>query len=501
MRIQAINTVPIRYINKSTKTQNSYISNQISFGISEHERRVKDRIDDLTKNMGFIDKYIFGGKSKARQDAEKQIDKEDLDRDKELIRQATINEETRKRVAEQAQYTARINQLNEQNSARMAALEQAQQQHIQWQKEMFEQTQRTNQIIMQQIENFSNLMKEMQAMNAEAAKVQKELFSELTNARKAGNKIREEEINKIREELKKEFETKYKAKTEESERTRNMEEMFQKMHETNTAKGFGKIAGYKAEKEDLLTQIGNSIIAEKSGQPAEIPNGILFYGPKGNGKTLFAKSFAEQLDCNHIKVNVDVDDMENARNIKNAAKQAKEHFEKTGIRTIIQIDEFDGFLPFESDNRFRAYMKDLLDNISTKYHATIFATTNYPEKIDDIVLRPGRFSVAIPLSPANKENTLDIVKHYVKGFADDTVNCEKITDELIKVQPEEAYSNAKIKFIIKNLISDIVEKGKKAFNHNELLDCIKKSAPDISKKTLTEFLAQHELIHKLMVHM
>lgn len=248
MRIQAINTVPIRYINKSTKTQNSYISNQISFGISEHERRVKDRIDDLTKNMGFIDKYIFGGKSKARQDAEKQIDKEDLDRDKELIRQATINEETRKRVAEQAQYTARINQLNEQNSARMAALEQAQQQHIQWQKEMFEQTQRTNQIIMQQIENFSNLMKEMQAMNAEAAKVQKELFSELTNARKAGNKIREEEINKIREELKKEFETKYKAKTEESERTRNMEEMFQKMHETNTAKGFGKIAGYKAEK-------------------------------------------------------------------------------------------------------------------------------------------------------------------------------------------------------------------------------------------------------------
>lgn len=60
----------------------------------------------------------------------------------------------------------------------------------------------------------------------------------------------------------------------------------------------------------MLTQIGNSIIAEKSGQPAEIPNGILFYGPKGNGKTLFAKSFAEQLDCNHIKVNVDVDDME-----------------------------------------------------------------------------------------------------------------------------------------------------------------------------------------------
>ena len=498
MRICAINTIPIKHINKNTKNQNSYVNNQITFGISEHERRVRQRTNDLTKDMGFMDKHIFGGKSKARDQAERQIEAEDLARDKELIRQATINEETKKRLAQQEAYTAHINKLNEENLARMIALEKAQSEHIQWQKDMFVQTQRTNQIIMQQMENFANLMKEMQTMREEADKAQSELLKELLNARNANNKSMEEEIKRMKEELRQEFEAKYKAKTEETERAKKMEEMFKKMHETNAVKGFGKVAGYQTEKDILLKQIGNSIIAERSGQPAEIPNGILFYGPKGNGKTLFARSFAEQLDCNHITVNVDIDDKENLRNIRNAVNQAKEHFEKNGIRSIIQIDEFDGFLPIGS--ALIPSMKNLLDNISEQYHATIFATTNYPEKIDDIVIRSGRFSVAIPLSPANKANTLDIVKHYVKGFADDSVNCEEIADELIKVQPEEAYSNAKIKYIIKGLISDIAERGKRTFSHKELLDCIRKSAPDISKNTLTEFLTQHNLIKKLMVH-
>lgn len=500
MRINAINTISAKPINRNIKNRNSYINNQITFGISEHERRVREKQADLTKNMGWWDKNIFGGNSKARTEAERAVDAEDLARDKELIRQATINEESKKRIAQQAEYTAHINKLNEDNAVRMAALEKAQSEHIQWQKDVFAQTQRTNQMIMQQIENFANLMKEMQAMRAEADKVQGELLKQLLEARNTNNKAMEEEIRRMREELRKEFEAKYKPKTEEAERSRRMEEMFRKMHETNSTKGFGKVAGYQAEKDILLSQIGNQIIAERSGQPVEIPNGILFYGPKGNGKTLFAKSFAEQLDCNHLKVNVDVDYMENAKNIKKAINQAKEHFEKTGIRSIIQIDEFDGFLPTDSDNRFIAYMKDVLDNISAQYHATIFATTNYPEKINDIVIRPGRFSVAIPLAPANKANTLDIVKHYVKPFADNTVNCEEIANELVRVQPEEAYSNAKIRYLIEALASYIVSKGKTVFSHKELLESIKKSAPDISKNTLTEFLAQHNLIKKLMVH-
>ena len=504
MRINAISTIPTRQYIKSIKDNPTYLNNQISFGISEHERRVIERTNDLTKNMGFLDKHIFGGKSKARQEAEKQIDKEDLDRDKELIQQTIINQETRKRIAEQEQYTARINQLNEQNAVRMAALEQAQQQHIQWQKEMFEQTQRTNQIIMQQIENFSNLMKEMQVMRAEADKVQAELIKELIEARNTNNKAREEEINKIREEIRKEF----AEKAREAKQSQFVNEMYEKMHQTNSKTGFGSVAGYQTEKNILLAQIGNSIIAERSGQPAEIPNGILFYGPKGNGKSLFAKAFAEQLECHNTKIELDIDEATNWKNLKIAAQKAQEDFEKDGKRTIIRIEEFDAFAPKNSG--IVSVLKSFMDDVSTKYHATIFATTNFPENIDDILLRSGRFNVKIALAPANKENAKEVLKHYGKDFADKTVDFEELADEIIKVQPEVAFSNARIKSIIQDTIQGKVgPAGKNSFimfdavkngfkiSHKEILLNIKKIGADISKAALDKFLAQIKYVKSI----
>ena len=137
MRINAISTIPIRQINNRRTRQEKQINNQVSFGISEHERRVRERTEELTENLGFFDKYLFGGKSKARQQAEIAIDAEDLNRDKELIRQKTINEETKKRIADQERYNEEINKINEENRIKMAALEHAQEEHIQWQKEMY----------------------------------------------------------------------------------------------------------------------------------------------------------------------------------------------------------------------------------------------------------------------------------------------------------------------------------------------------------------------------
>ncbi len=508
MRINSVSTFPLQQINRGTNPK--YHANiQISFGISEHERRVKERTNDLTKNMGFIDKHIFGGKSKARQEAEKQIEAEDLNRDKELIRQATINEETKKRLADQARYTEQISILNAQNSARMAALEQAQEQHIQWQKEMYEKTEQTTQIIMQQVENFANIMKEVQAMSAESNRLQSELFKELLAARETNNKSWQEEVEKMKEELRKEYEEKYREKTEGAKRSQFVYEMYEKMHKTNSQKGFGSVAGYQKEKDVLLTHIGNSIIAERSGQPADVPNGILFYGPKGNGKSLFAKAFAEQLDCHHTKIELDIDEATNWKNLKAAAQKAQENFEKDGKRTIIRIEEFNDFAP--KDSKIVSVLKSFMDDVSQKYHATIFATTNFPEKIDDILLRSGRFNVKVALAPADKKNVIEILKYYGKDFADESVNFEELAEEIVKVQPEAAFSNAKIKAIIRGLVEgqvgpentnnsfvfeDFVKKGCK-ISQREIMENIKKMGADISKVALDKFLEQIKYVKML----
>lgn len=91
------------------------------------------------------------------------------------------------------------------------------------------------------------------------------------------------------------------AKAQQAEKVRNVEEIFRKMNEVNENKGFGRIAGYDKEKNILMQMVGSPIVLEKDGQHADVPNGILFFGPKGNGKTVFAESFAQQLDCNKNK--------------------------------------------------------------------------------------------------------------------------------------------------------------------------------------------------------
>ena len=508
MRINSISTFSLQQTNKRNN-QKIRTNNHISFGISEHERRVRERTNDLTKNMNFFDKHIFGGKSKARQDAEKQIEIEDLNRDKELIRQTTINEETKKRVADQARYTEQMSILNAQNSARMAALEKAQQEHIQWQKAMYERAERTTQIIMQQVENFANIMKEVQAMSAESNRLQNELFKELLAARESNNKSLQEELEKMKEELRKEYEEKYKEKTEGTKQAQYVYEMYEKMHNTNSKEGFGSIAGYKKEKESLLKQIGNSIIAERSGQPADVPSGILFYGPKGNGKSLFSKAFAEQLDCHNTKIELDIDETTNWKNLKIAAQKAQENFEKDGKRTIIRIEEFDAFAPQKS--KIVATLKSFMDDVSQKYHATIFATTNYPEKIDDVLLRSGRFNVKMAIAPADKFNVIEILKHYSKDFVDESVNYEELAEEIVKVQPEAAFSNAKIRTIIQDLVrsklgpeksnsssvfADFINKGCK-INHKEIMENIKKLGADISKTAIDRFLEQIKYVKSL----
>lgn len=60
------------------------------------------------------------------------------------------------------------------------------------------------------------------------------------------------------------------------------------------------------------------------------------------------------------------------------------------------------------DSKTIAPLKNIMDNLSKKYHCTIFATVNSIEEIDEKLLRNGRFDLKIGLPPANKK----MPKHY-----------------------------------------------------------------------------------------
>lgn len=93
-------------------------------------------------------------------------------------------------------------------------------------------------------------------------------------------------------------------------------------------KGFAQIAGYGEQKNVLMTRAGIDIALERNRKPAEVPNGIFFFGPKGCGKTTFADAFAKQLDCRLVKIENTLDAAENIKNLREAALQGQKHFKK-----------------------------------------------------------------------------------------------------------------------------------------------------------------------------
>jgi SpoVK/Ycf46/Vps4 family AAA+-type ATPase len=332
------------------------------------------------------------------------------------------------------------------------------------------------------------LEKQKSTIETHKFEVKQPLFRK-DQAKRQNDKKLQESLAQEMEKLEKE----HKIELGKIEKNINKASMFIKVFENleNMSKieGFGKIAGYNDQKKLLLDRFAAPIALEKANKPTKVPGGILFFGPQGSGKSTFAEAFAHHLNCKFAQINP-TDDF---KKLKKTAEDAQEKFKIDRTRTVILINEFDEFAP--KDSPITPHLKDFMDDCSKKYHCTIFATTNYPERIDDILLRDGRFyKTALP--PANKENATAILKHYAGTFTDKDVNYEELAEHITKVQPENAFSNGRIKALVTALPQKF-KNAEKKLSHNTLLQSIKEATPDIDKKALEAFQKQIKYVKQL----
>ena len=68
------------------------------------------------------------------------------------------------------------------------------------------------------------------------------------------------------------------------------------------------IKGYQAQKQTVKDVFINQIALEKAGLKAYVPNSILFYGPIGTGKTIFARETAKKAGWELIEMGGEFDD-------------------------------------------------------------------------------------------------------------------------------------------------------------------------------------------------
>ena len=156
----------------------------------------------------------------------------------------------------------------------------------------------------------------------------------------------------------------------------------------------------------------------------KLPKGILFKGVPGTGKTYAARCIAGSTECWFMSCTASAlqgqyigSGAENIRNVFNGAKTLKE---QSGKGVIIFLDELDSFGSRDSHNGSASGEEDrtlnqLLAEMSgfeDVEGVMVLGATNYPDRLDDALLRSGRFSRQININLPDDYERAKLVEYY-----------------------------------------------------------------------------------------
>jgi transitional endoplasmic reticulum ATPase len=176
-----------------------------------------------------------------------------------------------------------------------------------------------------------------------------------------------------------------------------------------------------------------------------LPNGILFYGPPGCGKTYLAEKLAGKIGYRFCPVEtLDIGSPyihETSLKVSRVFKEAE-----TNGPTLLYVDELDSLVtdrdslgtgPYrvEEVNEFLKQM-----NNCSERNLLVVATCNSIERLDSAILRPGRFDIKVFIGPPDEAARHDLLRY----FLHDRPRSDAI-DFAILVGRTEGYSNADIR--------------------------------------------------------
>ncbi|MBR5778173.1 MAG: AAA family ATPase [Bacteroidales bacterium] len=198
-------------------------------------------------------------------------------------------------------------------------------------------------------------------------------------------------------------------------------------------RGFDDVAGLNDVKQMLYKNI---MFVMQNKEKAikyklKLPNGVLFYGPPGCGKTFMAEKFAEESKLNFIMIKgSDIGSMY----IHGTQGKIAEVFEKAAENapTVICFDELEGMVPDRSKMISEHYGNEVNEFLSQLNNCSergifVIGTTNRPEKIDPAILRTGRIDKMIYIPLPDMEARKELFKIHLKGrYYNDSIDFDEL---------------------------------------------------------------------------
>lgn len=228
---------------------------------------------------------------------------------------------------------------------------------------------------------------------------------------------------------------------------------------------------------------------------SEIGSAVILSGPPGTGKTLFAEAFSNAVGFHLVRTSVG--SWQEAGPLDDTLRAMRESFSEAAASdgAVLFIDEIDsiGDRAQLKDERSAHYWRIVVNQFlaltsSVEDGVLLVGATNYPDAIDEAVIRSGRFEDRIELRLPTPQERADILAYHLRGVL-------SASDLLPLVADLDGQSAADIAKHARR-----AERRAREHARNVILDDVKAVLPPLAKLSAAGMfqIAVHESGHALV---
>ena len=218
-----------------------------------------------------------------------------------------------------------------------------------------------------------------------------------------------------------------------------------------------------------------------------LPNGVLLYGPPGCGKTFIAKKLAEILKFKYFEIKPsDIGSIY----VHGGQKRIGALFAKARdtAPSLIFFDDLDALAPDRSNHsvghHYSAEVNELQVQLNKCWQSKVLVVgaTNFLEKIDPAILRPGRIDKKVFIGPPDLEARIDLLRVYMQDRPQESLNWLKLAEQC------EYYTAAELEHVV-NEAARLALAGSRRITEEDILKALYDNPPSLDSEKVKKAIS------------